>query len=446
MTLRPGERARATAVAIILSVWVSHPASAQAKDDGDRYRPSRRSPVVRVVEKAGPAVVNVSTRMARQNPFFRGRGGGGDFWQRFFGSPTPEPDAQSLGSGVIIDADDGLVITNEHVVARAGNITVTLEDRRTFEAVVIGADREFDLAVLRIREGRSLPEVKMGRSDDLMPGEIVVAIGNPFGLSNSVTTGVVSALHRSIDAGDRLYEDFIQTDAAINPGNSGGALLNVHGELIGINTAIYSEGNGIGFAIPVNKARAVVKEVLRYGEVRPVYSGIQVDPRSRPGARVVSVRAESPAWRAGVRPGDVIVDVSGQEVTSGAAYRRLERSFVPGQQVRLTLRGRSESQGHREVVMDVRQLEPRLAVTLGRERLGFGVTEQRGRLRIVAVDPGGPADQAGLRPGDFLLGAFGQRIRTESQFRALCRAVIHEPTIPLVIGRSGRAYYVNLEP
>jgi serine protease Do len=202
----------------------------------------RRSPVVQVVESAGPAVVNIGAEVVTaQNPFGRGGGGEDPFWQ-FFGGQRRAQRSQSLGSGVIIDAS-GLVLTNEHVVSRATDITVTLADRRTFRGRGGGGRSP-------VRRGgaqdpgtpATLPVVRVGSSRDLMPGETVVAIGNPFGLSNTVTTGVVSALHRSIEPEDRVYEDFIQTDAAINPGNSGGALLNILGELIGINTAIYGSG------------------------------------------------------------------------------------------------------------------------------------------------------------------------------------------------------------
>lgn len=454
--MTPAERRPTFHLAGCIAGVVAAAGPAWAQEAAPRLRPlvpDRRTPVVMVVQSAGPAVVNVSTEIAqRPNPFFRGRGPSEDVWRRFFGE-RPSPTAQSLGSGVIIDAGQGLILTNEHVVARASNITVTLADRRKFEAAVIGADREFDLAVLQVREVRDLPEVALGSSSDLMPGETVVAIGNPFGLSNSVTTGVVSALHRSIEADDRLYEDFVQTDAAINPGNSGGALLNVRGELIGINTAIYGEGRGIGFAIPIDKAKAVVQEVLQYGEVRPVYTGIQVEPRSRPGAKIVAVRADSPGRRAGLRAGDVILDVSGQEVASGAAYRRLERSFVSGQRVRYTVarrepssRGRSGPPRRLQVDLEVQELDPQLARRMGQAQLGFDVVVSDERLRVSRVNPEGPAARVGIRPGDVLLAAYGRRLRTRDQFDQLCRAVLNEPTIPLVVGRRGRAYYVNLEP
>jgi serine protease Do len=423
---------------ILIALALFWPAAASAQLDAQRIR---RSPVVQVVEQAAPAVVNIATER-QPNPFFRGRG---DDFFRFFGGPMPERRTQqSLGSGVIID-DEGLVLTNEHVIARANNITVTLADRRTFEADVIGADRSFDLAVLRIRDAEDLPVAKLGTSVDLMPGETVVAIGNPFGLANSVTTGVVSALHRSIEAEDRVYEDFVQIDAAINPGNSGGALLNILGELIGINTAIYGEANGIGFAIPIDKAKAVVQEVLRFGQVRPVYSGVSVRDAPERGAKIVRIRDDSPAAGSGLRVGDVVVDVSGQEVRTAEDFRQVERSLVPGQTARLTVVRGPDRAARRVVELEVVELTAERAVAIGRERMGFAVAVRDGRLVVAKVDPNGPAAEIGLRPGDRFIGAFGRRIRSREALEQVYAVASHERAVPLVIGRRGRAYYVNLE-
>jgi serine protease Do len=401
----------------------------------------RRSPVVEVVEQSAPAVVNIATER-EPNPFFRGRR---DDFFRFFGGPMPERRTQqSLGSGVIID-EEGLVLTNEHVIAQASNITVTLADRRTFEADVIGADRSFDIAVLRIRDARDLPVAQVGTSADLMPGETVVAIGNPFGLANSVTTGVVSALHRSIEADDRVYEDFVQIDAAINPGNSGGALLNILGELIGINTAIYGEANGIGFAIPIDKAKAVVQEVLRFGQVRPVYTGLSVRDAPGRGAEIVRIREDSPAVGSTIRVGDVVVDVSGQEVRTAEDFRQVERSLIPGQTAKLTVVRGPRGEGRRTVQLTVVELTAERAVAIGRERMGLTIAPRDGRLVVADVETGGPAAQLGIRAGDLFIGAFGQRIRSAEALEQVYAAASHERAVPLVIGRRGRAYYVNLE-
>jgi S1-C subfamily serine protease len=409
-----------------------------AGDDASIAR--RRSPVVEVVERAGPAVVNIASEVEeRPNPFRR-RSGADSLFREFFGEPQPQK-RQSLGSGVIIDPA-GLVLTNEHVVSRASNVTITLSDRRTFECDVVGADPNFDLAILKVRgKAVKLPTVELGGSSDLMPGETVVAIGNPFGLANTVTTGVVSALHRSIQAEDRVYEDFIQTDAAINPGNSGGALLNIEGKLIGINTAIYGGGTGIGFAIPIDKARAAVEEVLRYGEVRPAFTGVVVDIGSTKGAVVRSVYADSPAKEIGIQPGDRIVDVGGQEVKSGRDFLFMQRSMVPHQSVRLTLlRGDQQS----VLVLVPKELSFERAVEMGRARLGLDVGVGRGGLSIQKVAPSSDAARVGIRRGDLLIAIGGRRLETMSDFQTMLAALRDSDAVAVVIGRAGRAYYVTL--
>jgi S1-C subfamily serine protease len=230
----------------------------------------RRTPVVQAVEKVSPSVVNISTQAAvpeRSNPFsmFEGDPFFDSFFRDFFEhSPRRQNVNTSLGSGVIINAR-GYVVTNWHVVEKATSMTVTTGDDKTFEAVLAGADPQSDLAVLKIDSNVPFDPIPLGDSDRLLIGETVIAIGNPFGLSHTVTTGVISALNRSIRTGEAVYENFIQTDASINPGNSGGPLLDIHGRLIGINTAIYGRAEGIGFAIPVNTARRIVDELLLHG-------------------------------------------------------------------------------------------------------------------------------------------------------------------------------------
>jgi serine protease Do len=314
----------------------------------------RRSPIVEVVERAGPAVVNIATEVVdRNNPFSRRRAAD-DVFREFFGSPELDRARTSLGSGVIIDPS-GLVLTNEHVVSRATNVTITLADRRTFEVDVVGADPQFDLAVLKVRGQVQLPTVELGSSGDLMPGETVVAIGNPFGLANSVTTGVVSALHRSIQAEERTYEDFIQTDAAINPGNSGGALVNLRGELIGINTAIASKSGGyagIGFAIPTNMAKPIMEMLVRDGRVVRGFLGVNIQTvtpaiakelklGAARGALIADVQEDSPASKAGLVEGDVVTAINGSEVRNGDVLRNTIAMIKPGTTVELEVVARS---------------------------------------------------------------------------------------------------------
>jgi serine protease Do len=403
----------------------------------------RRTPVVEVVEKAGPAVVNIGAEVAPANPFFRGRRRD-NLWRDFFGGRQSrrQKRAESLGSGVIIDANRGLVLTNEHVVARAAAVTITLSDRRTFPVDVVGADPEFDIAVLRIRRAENLPQVELGASGDIMPGEPAIAIGNPFGLSNTVTTGVVSALHRSIRAEERTYEDFIQTDAAINPGNSGGALLNIEGKLIGINTAIHSGGTGIGFAIPIDKALAVVDEVLRYGEVRPVYLGVDIDPLGRDGAVISKVERESAAARAGLRQGDRVVDIGGQQIKGNRSFGKVVRGLVPGQTAAVTFIRRGAT---RTTSLVVREMTFERAAALGRRSLGLSVrTLKNGGLEIVKVRKRSHAAVVGIRPGDILYSVAGRPLSTLEQLDKICAAIREASAVAIVISRGGRRYYATL--
>lgn len=286
-----------------------------------------------MLEKITPAVVNISTQghvQLQTNPLFND-----PFFRRYFNMPnTPqERKTQSLGSGVIVDAVRGLVLTNNHVIANADQITVRLTDEREFEAKLIGADPETDVAVVQIK-GTGLTALRLANSERLRVGDYVVAIGNPFGLGQTVTAGIVSALARS-GLGITGYEDLIQTDASINPGNSGGALVNLRGELIGINTAIYSQngGNiGIGFAIPINMASQVMEQLVKFGEVSRGFLGAEMQNltpdlatafglSTAHGAVLVNILPESPAEQAGLKAGDVVTTVNHKVVRDAADLR-----------------------------------------------------------------------------------------------------------------------------
>ncbi len=307
-----------------------------------------------IARLATPAVVNISaTQLVRagRSPY-----SADPFWE-FFGGDLPfrvprEERRTSLGSGVLVDAD-GLIVTNNHVIERARQIAATLSDGRRYRAVLVGTDPATDIAVIRV-EGRSLPSLRWGDSSKVAVGEYVLAIGNPFQLSQTVTMGIISAVGRS-NVGIADYEDFIQTDAAINPGNSGGALVNVRGELIGVNTAIYSETGGymgIGFAVPAALASHVVEEIVRHGRVRRGFVGItRIAPVEAPatgapppGAVVLELLRGSPADRAGLEPGDVIVSVDGKPVAGAPELRNLLAGAAPGARLRLGI----ERAGRRE--------------------------------------------------------------------------------------------------
>jgi S1-C subfamily serine protease len=322
-TLR--DRLPAVVALLLATLWAASPAAAY----------DRETPVVKAVRAVSPAVVNVSSQIAAQlhdSPFSGMPGSDfGWFFRDFFdrGWPRRQP-ATSLGSGVIIDGRRGFILTNAHVVAQSGQIMVTLMDERRFEAQLVGSDPDSDLAVLRIPANNPLPSVAMGSCKDLMIGETVIAIGNPFGFSHTVTTGVISAVNRSFRADDREYHDFLQIDASINPGNSGGPLLNINGELIGINTAIYAKAQGIGFAIPIDRAKRIVDDLIRFGEVIQAWIGLRVQPiderlaaylklEKPEGILVRTVEAGSPADKAGA-----------YAIQGGAArwVRRIEGSYT----------------------------------------------------------------------------------------------------------------------
>jgi len=308
----------------------------------------RESAVVIAVKKVSPAVVNISSQSEvrkRVNPFY---GFGLDptfesFFKDFF-DPGYEQKYKrtSLGSGVIIDGKRGFILTNKHVIIKSSTITVSLKDGREFKANIIGADPDSDLAVLRISPKGVLPDIKMGNSGNLMIGETVIAIGNPFGFSNTVTTGVISAVNRSVKVDNAFYRDFIQTDASINPGNSGGPLLNIYGELIGINTAIYAKARGIGFAIPIDKAKRVISDLIKYGEVVPAWIGVTVQNMDADlakylkaadvnGVLVKKTEPSGPAFRSGIHVGDIIQSVGSRKILSQNDFNSEMSNISAGQ-------------------------------------------------------------------------------------------------------------------
>lgn len=402
---------------------------------------ARRTPVVAVAEKISPAVVNISAEsMVREvDPFFG----------LFFGPRTRS--SQSLGSGLIIDSN-GIVVTNAHVIEGASRILVTTLDGRELEADVLGSDRDSDLALLKV-QGRGLPSVPLGRSGDLMIGETVIAIGNPFGLTHTVTTGVLSARGRTVpsERGERLFTDFLQIDASINPGNSGGPLVNILGDVIGINTAIISGASGIGFAIPADRARRVVDDLLRFGELRPLWTGMRLvtvdaelaqryDLAERRGALVFKIYPDSPATEAGLAEQDMIVAVEGQPVVSREDITTALHTAAAGAPIRLDVR-----RGDRSFKATLRAVRPPegLGLRFLERDVGLVVEESRDRLVVRQVTAGSPADRRGLRAGDLILGANGQELNsTEALGREVVRGVDRGGLL-LAVGR-GR-YIYNLD-
>jgi serine protease Do len=432
---------------------------------------SRENAVVQAVKKVSPAVVNISSEyevIARSNPFFdAGLDPFFDSFFRDFFDPHYQRryKGQSLGSGVIIDGSRGYILTNEHVIAKSAKIRVVLKDERGLDAELVGAAPDFDLAVLKIETDGTLPAIGMGESDDLMIGETVIAIGNPFGFSHSVTTGVISALHRSVQAAERTYRDFIQTDASINPGNSGGPLLNINGNLIGINTAIYSKAQGIGFAIPINRAKRVVDDLIRYGEIHIPWLGLFVqdlDPQlvhyfnipQGQGVLVSKVTEHGPAQAAGLRAGDVITAVGQRGVTSRESYHAIIRDYSDGDVIPVSVW--KDGTAH---VMRVasRTFPEALAEDLGYESLGVRVQEVstalRHRFAIAARDgvvvtelrQGCYLQRIGARPGDVLRKINEMVIRTVDDFKAAVIKYRQKESTVLLIQRRNQQYYVTVK-
>ncbi len=385
-----------------------------------------------LLKRITPAVVNISVRgrvAVQQNPLFSD-----PFFRRFFNVPEQpqEREFQAAGSGVIVDAEKGYVLTNHHVIKNGEEIVVTLKDRRKFKAKLIGSDTGTDIALLEINPG-NLKALPLGDSDALQVGDFVVAIGNPFGLGQTVTSGIVSALGRS-GLNIEGYEDFIQTDASINPGNSGGALVNLEGELIGINTAIIAPGGGnvgIGFAVPSRMAKAVMGQLIRFGEVRRGRLGIGIQNltpdlakalglEEDSGAVVTQVEPGSPAEKAGIRAGDVIIAVDGKRIRSSADLRNRIGLVPVDTEVELALirDGRKETVRARvgkpvEAALAGGQTVPQLAgATFENIQKGMPMFGKVEGVLVAKLESGSPAWRHGLREGDIIVAVNRQKIRS----------------------------------
>ncbi len=408
-----------------------------------------------LVNQVTPAVVNVSVitpAPMEDNPLFRD-----PFFRRFFNLPDrPQRREQAAGSGVIVDAARGLILTNNHVIKDAEQVIVTLKDRRQFPAKLVGTDPGTDIAVLQI-SAPGLTALRFGDSDALQVGDHVLAIGNPFGIGQTVTSGIVSALGRS-GLSVEGYEDFIQTDASINPGNSGGALVNLRGELIGINTAIIGPagGNvGIGFAVPAAMASAVMAQIVRYGEVRRGRLGIEmadVPPElqrklrlpSLDGALIADVQSGSPAERAGLRQGDVVTALNGRPIRSSGELRARLGLTPVGEDVELQIIRDGAQQRIRTRIAapqtsgsgDARPVAQLPGLRVVEIERGSPLAERLrgGGLVVAAIDPGSPALQAGFRPGDIIYAVNRRRVQTLAEFQGLLRGSDRGYAISLLRG------------
>jgi Do/DeqQ family serine protease len=429
------KRADLALAAILATAVIAPPApAAMPATVGETPVPSL-SPIVK---KVSPAVVNIATRgtirdRGPQNPLLDD-----PFFRRFFDVPPDsgprERPFQSAGSGVIFDAKAGYIVTNAHVVENASEITVTLQDGRDLKAEVVGSDEPSDVAVLKVKSDSStLVQIGLGDSAKVEVGDFVLAIGNPFGLQHTVTSGIISGLSRSGINPDG-YEDFIQTDASINPGNSGGALVNLRGELIGINTAILSRsgGNiGIGFAIPVNMAHSVMDQLIKYGSVKRGQLGVSmytVTPDiahslglpNALGALVSQVADGSPAEKAGIHTGDVITSVNGQPVKSNSELRNSIGLMRVGDKVEIGLLRDGKPVKVTAIIADTTAAtQPGAAESIHKAFEGATLADapDGGGALVKSVEPGGAAAQSGLRNNDVIVGANRGRVTNLQQLR-----------------------------
>lgn len=397
----------------------------------------RRTPVVQAVEKATPSVVALEVEVPNQSAFV------------FFGAPGS---SQSQGSGVIID-EQGIVLTNAHVVANAQSIVAHTIDGRAFEAHPVAIEVELDLAVLQLDEAKGLKAIEIADSSELLLGETAIAIGNPLGLGLTVSTGVVGSIGRQVEITPGIFQTYVQTDAAINPGNSGGALVDIEGRLIGVNTAIRADAEGIGFAIPANRARKIATDLLSYGEVRAPWLGcdfrdLQANARQSRlfrGALVVTdVHPRSPCATAKLEPGDVVFQVDGRQTGSRADLNAWLAEKAPGDRVVV-----EAIHADRPVVRELHTTAlPEEAVKRALQRLGIEVRPVEGqRLAVVRASQDGSWVRSRLRAGDVILAVDGRRVGTETAFAEALRLAKarHQPSALFTVQRGRSRGHVTVE-
>lgn len=459
---------------------IAGPAMAQ---EGRTALQTLQDAFVHVAETVKPAVVNISTtqhppsqegrRSPQLPPSFRGPFRdffGEDFFERFFGQP-PQREQHSLGSGVIVDKR-GYILTNNHVIEQADQIEVRLSDKRKFQATVMGRDSKTDLAVIRIQAGTDLPVATLGNSNKIRIGEWAMAIGNPFGLDQTVTVGVISAMGRS-DVGITTYEDFIQTDASINPGNSGGPLVNMNGEVVGINTAIVASGRGIGFAIPISMAREIMDRLIAQGKVVRGWLGVGIQDLTdelasqfgvKPGDGVLvgNVMKDSPADKGGLKTGDVLLEFNNTKISDVHQLQREVAQASVGSTVRLRVL-REKQPMTVSVVLGEQPTELAVArpgpqSTEATDRFGLTVQDLTPELRdqfklgetsgavVSAVAEGGAAGRAGIRPGDLITEANRQRVKNVQELTRILGQVSPGSGLLLLVQREGNSRFVVVTP
>lgn len=458
-------------VMLLLIVTAFTPETVFAQESSRQHLESLSQAFRDVAKQVSPAVVYISTeqtikdqRTDQFREFF-----GDEFFRRFFGDTPQEREykRRGLGSGFITNSD-GYILTNSHVVAEADKIKVTLADKREFEANIVGADPKSDVAVIKI-EGENLPVVRIGDSNAIEVGDWAIAIGTPFGLSQTVTAGIISAEGRS-NIGINDYEDFIQTDAAINPGNSGGPLVNIDGEVIGINTAIYSRSGGyqgIGFAIPINMARSIMDSLISKGRVVRGWLGVMIQPvtpeiakgfglKEATGTLVGDVLKGGPAEQAGLKHGDVIMTFDGQPIDGPNTLKNIVAATDVGKTVDVVLvrdgqeltmqvkigeqpgdleaSASGSPQTTEEFGLSVQELTPEIASQLG-------YAGDQGVI-ISSITPGGPAEDAGLRRGDLIKEINRQPITSVEEYNNALAEIDKEESFLALIRRGENTLYV----
>ena len=446
-----------------------------SKDDGQMLDALNRS-LAAVSEAVKPSIVNISTTTTvsmKQSPF-------GDlfndpFFRRFFGDRFDPHGRQkhyktsALGSGVIV-SQDGYILTNNHVVKDVDEIKVILQDKREFTGKIVGTDPQTDLAIVKIKAS-GLPSIKMGDSNQLRVGEIIIAVGNPFGLGNTITMGIVSAVGRS-HVGIADYEDFIQTDAAINPGNSGGALVNIHGELVGINTAIFSTsgGNvGIGFAIPSSMAQSVMESIIKHGKVVRGWLGVSIQDltpelskhfeiKQAKGTLIADVVKDSPAEKAGLKRGDLIIALNGEAVDDATSLRNVVAATLPGKTVHLKIirdgkektmevklgelpAAMASRQSGYETVLSgvyVQDITPEI-------RSSLGIPQDVSGVIITNIENDSLAAEE-LRQRDVIQEVNKQTVRTAKDYSNVVSRIKADENVLLLVYRGGGYIYVTINP